>query len=75
MIMIPLIEIARKIKYPDFRPRNIDYFHREIKGNVVIKFLREEVVKWSCTMGYTYCLLIANDVLNWYLDRKTSSRE
>lgn len=63
-LLQPLIEIISSIKYPNFEVIKFN------QGNVTIKCLRKETVRWLCILGHVNCLEKAHYELQWYLTNR-----
>jgi len=39
----------------------------EVTDNDLINYLKEEIIKWACTLGHPVCITIAYHTLHRYL--------
>jgi len=45
-------------------------FEENLMDNDFIKYLRQEIVKWACTLNHSECLIAVNHKLYHYLQNR-----
>jgi len=55
-------------------PLQILGFEQHPKENEFIKCLRQEILKWACTLGHSRCLEMAKQKLHSYLKKVETNK-